>query len=69
MVKCSFNECKKRLSLVDESIRCRCDHSFCAKHRDSARHNCTFNYKDMNREILTKKIDIDLTSEKKVVRI
>ena len=28
---------------------CRCEHEFCAKHRDAGQHSCTFDYKAFDR--------------------
>ena len=43
--RCAFchdgSKCKKKLSLVDLSIKCRCGKSFCSIHRNMSDHFCT----------------------------
>jgi len=50
--KCNYYDCNKKLKLTD--IKCRCGFKFCAIHRYSDKHNCTFNYKDMAKNQLIK---------------
>tara|TARA_B100000989_G_C19160866_1_gene311345 strand:+ start:39 stop:470 length:432 start_codon:yes stop_codon:yes gene_type:complete len=42
--RCAFchdgSKCKKKLSLVDLSIKCRCGKCFCSSHRSMANHFC-----------------------------
>lgn len=43
--KCKFidkdgNKCKKKLTIVDKSIVCRCGKCFCPLHRTCESHNC-----------------------------
>lgn len=42
MTKCPV--CKKKLSRIEKTIKCRCDKAFCAKHRQSENHNCSYDY-------------------------
>jgi len=35
--------CKRKVGLL--GFRCRCDFTFCSKHRYSDQHNCSFDYK------------------------
>jgi AN1-type zinc finger and ubiquitin domain-containing protein 1 len=44
-------ECRKRLNITNV-YTCRCDKLFCAAHRYSELHNCTFDYKTDGRKIL-----------------
>ncbi|PSN38788.1 hypothetical protein C0J52_24638 [Blattella germanica] len=44
-------ECKKRLNITNV-YTCRCEKLFCASHRYSELHNCTFDYKTEGRKIL-----------------
>ncbi|XP_069682868.1 AN1-type zinc finger protein 4-like [Periplaneta americana] len=44
-------ECKKRLNITNV-YTCRCEKLFCAAHRYSELHNCTFDYKSEGRKIL-----------------
>lgn len=50
--KCNYPDCNKKLKLTD--IKCRCGFKFCALHRYSDKHNCTFDYKNMGEIELTK---------------
>ena len=68
MVCCAFEKCKKKLTFVEETIKCRCKLSFCGKHRIPNNHSCNFDYKKMVLEQL-KKNEIDLTYDKKIIRI
>ena len=49
---CCFVGCRKRLMLTD--MKCRCGSRYCSKHRISSDHNCTFNYKNHERNLLEK---------------
>lgn len=42
MAKC-YN-CKKKLTLVEKSIICNCNHKFCLQHRIPENHNCCYDY-------------------------
>jgi hypothetical protein len=44
--------CKKKLTLVEQQMPCRCKKTFCTKHRLAASHDCTFNYIDSAKEKL-----------------
>lgn len=38
--RCPFEGCNKSLKFVDLAIICRCQRSFCRKHRDVIAHHC-----------------------------
>ena len=40
MTKCYHELCKKKLTLVDLSIMCKCQQYFCKKHRPIENHTC-----------------------------
>jgi hypothetical protein len=40
--RCSF--CKAKIGVLD-SVKCRCDKSFCIKHLLPEYHNCSYDYK------------------------
>ena len=40
MVKCNHEACKKKLDLVDLSIKCKCQRYFCKRHRPIENHMC-----------------------------
>mgnify|MGYP003705990237 CR=1 FL=1 len=44
--------CNKKLHLF--KIKCKCEKYFCSEHRYSDKHDCTYNYKEENKELLTK---------------
>lgn len=46
------NTCRKRVGLTGFS--CRCGHLFCAAHRYSDKHNCTFDYQSAARDAIAK---------------
>ena len=52
MNKCYF--CKKKLKLYENNIKCECGHKYCMKHMNKHSHNCTFNSKSKNKEIIIK---------------
>tara|TARA_B110000008_G_C16796699_1_gene494936 strand:+ start:365 stop:565 length:201 start_codon:yes stop_codon:yes gene_type:complete len=55
MAKCK--ECKKKLSMVEKEIgKCKCNKYYCAKHRGSGKHNCTYDYKKEVKDILKEKM-------------
>lgn len=43
--------CNKKVGLL--GIKCRCNLVFCSHHRYADQHNCTFDYKSMNKQKLT----------------
>ena len=55
--KCNMLNCKKKLSLVDMSIKCKCGNIYCNSHRYSSNHDCQFNYKKDFKNILETKLD------------
>jgi type IV secretory pathway VirB10-like protein len=44
--------CNKKVGLL--GFKCRCDYVFCSMHRYSDKHDCSFDYKSMNKAALTK---------------
>jgi len=44
--------CQKKVGLL--GFKCRCDYVFCAMHRYSDKHECSFDYKSMNKAALQK---------------
>lgn len=44
--------CKKKLPLV--SLTCKCGLEFCSLHRLAESHNCTFNYRLVEKDKLSK---------------
>ena len=55
-MKCKL--CKQRLSLVDEEIGlCKCSNVFCVIHRHPSVHECTFDWKSRDTEILSRQLN------------
>lgn len=50
--RCGF--CNAKLSLVERQLTCRCQKTFCTKHRND--HNCTFDYRQEQTNFLNKSI-------------
>ena len=50
--KCNLEECNKKLQLTD--FKCKCNSTYCSKHRLPETHNCTFDYKTSGRYLLDK---------------
>lgn len=46
--------CKKRVGLL--GFKCKCDYTYCSKHRHASDHNCTFDYLTANKEQLAKQL-------------
>jgi len=51
--RCAHPECKKLIGYI--GYTCRCDKTFCAFHRFAKEHNCTFDFKTLERENLAKR--------------
>jgi len=45
-------KCNKKLYTME--FKCKCNEYFCIKHRYSDSHNCTYDYKNSNKEYLKK---------------
>ena len=57
MPRCSKEGCRKKLTLVDLTIQCKCQGYFCKKHRQPDQHDCSFNFKDKDVEKLVKAME------------
>ena len=51
IIKCHF--CNRKLNLINQ-FECKCNYIFCINHKSSFDHNCTFNYKEYERNIIKK---------------
>lgn len=51
--RCNLIECKTKLGLLGFS--CRCGYNFCAKHRHTLDHHCTFDHVTRDKNILEKR--------------
>nr|XP_043609974.1 zinc finger A20 and AN1 domain-containing stress-associated protein 5 [Erigeron canadensis] len=57
--------CRKRVGLT--GFRCRCGDLYCAEHRYSDRHDCSYDYKTAGREAIAR--DNPVVKAAKIVRI
>ncbi|XP_023004678.1 zinc finger A20 and AN1 domain-containing stress-associated protein 5-like [Cucurbita maxima] len=57
--------CRKRVGLT--GFRCRCGDLFCAEHRYSDRHDCSFDYKSAGREAIARENPV--VKAAKIVRV
>ncbi|KAA0058642.1 hypothetical protein IC582_002333 [Cucumis melo] len=57
--------CRKRVGLT--GFRCRCGDLFCAEHRYSDRHDCSFDYKAAGREAIARENPV--VKAAKIVRV
>ena len=49
-MKCQKDNCNKKV--LSKLIKCKCDKTFCKKHRYYDEHDCTYNFKDEYKEKL-----------------
>ncbi len=47
-------ECKKKVGLL--GIKCRCGFIYCSKHRYSDQHNCQFDFKAREKDLLRQRL-------------
>ena len=52
--RCQHEGCKVKLMLAD--FPCRCKSFYCSQHRFAENHKCTFDYKAVGKDILTKQM-------------
>lgn len=57
--------CRKKVGLT--GFRCRCGDLFCSVHRYSDRHDCSYDYKGVGREVIAR--DNPVVKAAKIVRI
>ena len=59
MDRCQYADCNRKIPLMMREIRCKCNLSFCYKHRLPETHNCNYDYKlnkkEMDNAIITMK--------------
>ncbi len=61
---CEFEGCKKRLGLVEAKLVCKCKKAFCAAHRGSDDHACSFDYKSDHLSTLMKTMSTPVVAAK-----
>ena len=53
--------CNRKIGLL--GFQCKCKNYFCSEHRYSDCHDCTFDYKEHGKELLTKENPIVISSK------
>ena len=67
--RCAFEGCKKKLSLINLELSCRCGKSFCALHRMPESHKCSFDFKNDNQVNQCVKVEDLKCIADKIIRI
>jgi len=52
--RCQHDGCKVKLMLAD--FACRCNSFYCSQHRFAEAHKCSFDYRAVSKDILTKQM-------------
>lgn len=66
ILSCQVKSCNKKLTLTN-NFNCQCGNFYCIRHKFSFDHDCKFDYKNKQREILQKNL-IKVVSDK-VIKI
>lgn len=66
ILRCSLSSCNKKLTLTN-NFECECGNFYCIKHKFSLDHDCQFDYKNKQRNILQNTL-IKVTTDK-VIKI
>jgi predicted nucleic acid binding AN1-type Zn finger protein len=67
--RCQIDSCKKKLSLVIQTLSCRCEKTFCSQHRLPENHNCGFDFREHNNNKKNIKIEELKCVADKIIRI
>lgn len=62
VLRCQTEGCKKKLGLL--GFKCKCEKMFCAAHRASDVHNCTFDFQEQHKKDLLKYLSTAIRGEK-----
>ena len=54
--RCCHESCNKKLTLVQKSLACKCGKYFCSSHRFESQHNCSFDFKSSQKNILQSRL-------------
>ena len=63
--RCSLKTCKKKLGMME--FTCGCGGKFCTEHRLPEEHQCIFNHKSKDKEILEDKLLKEKLENTKVI--
>lgn len=61
-VKCPAEGCHMKIRLVD--VACKCEKTYCLKHRHPEEHACTFDYRASAKEVLLKYMSTPVVASK-----
>jgi len=61
-VKCPAEGCHMKIRLVD--VACKCEKTYCPKHRHPEEHACTFDYRASAKEVLLKYMSTPVVASK-----
>ena len=53
---CSALQCKKKLTLAEQSILCKCQKRFCILHRQAEDHSCDYDFQSNAKKFLEKQL-------------
>lgn len=67
MNKC--NSCKKKLSLSEQAMTCKCGHNYCFNHRQAEIHSCVFDFHKSDKNELEKRLTSGKTIADKLEKI
>ena len=62
--RCSFEGCNKKLTITD--MECRCRNKYCQLHRIPETHDCSFNFKNIDKENFMQKCGLGGGINKKI---
>ena len=48
--RCCFEGCRRKLNLVQQNKKCKCEFIFCSKHFRFEDHDCKFDYKAFSKK-------------------
>lgn len=60
--RCAKEGCRWKLKLTD--YPCRCEKLFCSQHRVAETHDCTFDYKAYQKNVLLKTMSTPIVADK-----
>ena len=58
--------CNKKLKIT--AIKCKCNNFFCKNHKNENIHNCIFDYKKFNKDLLEKNMPIVISEKIKKIK-
>lgn len=62
--RCALEGCNKKVKITD--LLCRCGNKYCQLHRIPETHDCSFNFKNIDKENFMKKCGLGGGTNKKI---